>query len=1206
MHNSRPTRAALALGAVVAVAAVAIPAVGAGAVRVPVASPLREVQALPALPAGAAPDGAVRADARLGMRVVLQPRDPAALDAFVAAVSSPSSGRFRRFLPRGAFAARFGPTSAAIAAVRAQLGRDGLDVAALSASHLVLTVRGTAARFAAAFHAPLERWRLRGGAVGYELARPAALPTAVAADVAGVVGVSSMVRERSFAVRAPRARVHGARVTSSVRPAALRSAGGPGAGCAGAVSAQGDQPGSFLPQAEGQAYGLDTAWGHGFDGAGHTVAVEEFAPYSLQDELSYVQCFGVVPAAAGSDPLLHNVLVDGGTSPGSAAASDEPTLDVEEIRGLAPGANVDVYLGPNDVTGPLDVLQRIATDDTAQAVSISWGICEAFSDHAAETPVFQQLAAQGQSVYAASGDSGSSDCIAQSPPSGPELLTASVDDPASQPLVTGVGALTVNQPLAPLQETVWNDCVAEAQPGCLGDATGGGVSAIHARPGWQDAPGTPGVGRGAHARLVPDLSVIGDPTTGMLFDFGGSFSEIGGTSMGAPLMSALDVVAAQSCAAATFGLVNPLLYAMGRHGGDFHDVRSGNNAISIQAYDGREFFAGPGYDMASGLGSPAPATFLPALCDGTATATATPDTPRSTALWAVTFHTGAATYPVGATVTVTAPPGTALPGTTSSWVVADPSVTAPPSAVALRASPGSATDNVAVLTVATSLPPVDAVTLDAVNVSNPASVGVATVRVTNSTDALAAIAPLTLAPATPSAAHTTVAVAPRTTAAGGPGAVVRVTVRDAAGDLVLGAPVTATATGHGRATATRRLTSALGTATLRFRDARVQLSTTTVTAGGVPVGSTAVRFVDPWTARALRPEASVGRLAGRPAVATVGTAWVALVRARGGRLVVGIPRGRTLRTAVLPRSVAPPIASNPSLVFARGWLYATYRATSGDLIVLRQGGRDHLRRWHALDLTATHRVPTVLFDPRLVVAGHGAGARLSIAVVTRAHVVVRATATLAAPTRFAVLVLSDLAGLVGTATGDVAEVPNGGNDAFVFRTLGGQLLMVARQAGHWQSDDLAQSALLSESGPLRVEGDPAVVADGSTMTVMAVTADHRVDEFVGTFDSWSAVTVTGGATGSSPPAGHATLPGLTGEPVVFADGATAAVVLETEGGRLVELRTPGVETPWSSFDLTSLARVRGGTTGATALPGGGVRLLCAVGDRLVLLRGGAI
>ena len=304
-------------------------------------------------------------------------------------------------------------------------------------------------------------------------------------------------------------------------------------------------------------------------------------------------------------------------------------------------------------------------------MSTSWGICEAFSDHAAEAPILEQMAAQGQqTVFAASGDSGSSDCVEQSPAAGPPLVGAAVDDPASRAARDRRRRADRRQPQRPERVGVER---LRVEPQLPGNAGGGGISAVGTRPAWQVAPGTPtGNARGAHARLVPDLSVMGDPSTGMLYYQGpgpGGWQAIGGTSMGAPLLAALDAVAAQSCSVATFGFLNPLLYAMGRHGGDFVDVTSGNNAIAQSTWAAHEYVAGPGYDMASGLGSPNPATFLPALCDGPATATATPSTPSTSSLWQLSFHSGSTAYPVGATITVTAPTGTVLPRNASSWQV---------------------------------------------------------------------------------------------------------------------------------------------------------------------------------------------------------------------------------------------------------------------------------------------------------------------------------------------------------------------------------------------------------------------------------------------------------------------------------------------------------------------------------------------------------
>jgi hypothetical protein len=121
-------------------------------------------------------------------------------------------------------------------------------------------------------------------------------------------------------------------------------------------------------------------------------------------------------------------------------------------------------------------------------------------------------------------------------------------------------------------------------------------------------------------RMVPDLSVMGDPSTGFIQYFTGTTSgfcqhscsggwgAIGGTSIGAPLVGALLAVGAQACGGSRLGFVNPALYAMAATG--YVDVTSGNNDL----FDVGVFNAGVGYDMASGLGSPSGAPFLAGLC----------------------------------------------------------------------------------------------------------------------------------------------------------------------------------------------------------------------------------------------------------------------------------------------------------------------------------------------------------------------------------------------------------------------------------------------------------------------------------------------------------------------------------------------------------------------------------------------------------------
>src|SRR5665213_2884082 len=98
---------------------------------------------------------------------------------------------------------------------------------------------------------------------------------------------------------------------------------------------------------------------------------------------------------------------------------------------MAPGASITVYSGPNNGgTGPIDTYAAMVHADTAKVLSVSWGQCEPEmdpSDRNTERTLFDLAAAQGQSIMAASGDAGSSDCYVRgvSSPTG-----LAVDDPA--------------------------------------------------------------------------------------------------------------------------------------------------------------------------------------------------------------------------------------------------------------------------------------------------------------------------------------------------------------------------------------------------------------------------------------------------------------------------------------------------------------------------------------------------------------------------------------------------------------------------------------------------------------------------------------------------------------------------------------------------------------------------------------------------------
>jgi kumamolisin len=273
----------------------------------------------------------------------------------------------------------------------------------------------------------------------------------------------------------------------------------------------------------------------------------------------------------------------------------EVALDIDMVLALASGVSqILIYDGVNSGLGILDLYNRIATDNTAKVVSTSWGAHELQSPalDASESTIFQRMATQGQSFYAASGDSGAFD----------DGVTVSVDDPASQPFATGVGGTGLTGSVAAPSERAWNSCGTGKCLQTSGGSSGGGVSAVWPIPSYQ--AGVTGLASQT-MRNVPDVSLNADPNTGYAVYVGGAFmpppSAIGGTSAAAPLWAAFTALLNQASASAgtgNLGFANPTLYQLATgastYAANFNDPTTGDNG---------NYSAHAGYDNVTGFGS---------------------------------------------------------------------------------------------------------------------------------------------------------------------------------------------------------------------------------------------------------------------------------------------------------------------------------------------------------------------------------------------------------------------------------------------------------------------------------------------------------------------------------------------------------------------------------------------------------------------------
>ncbi len=571
-----------------------------GAERLPSLAPVAPV---PAVPLRAARLGSVAPSTQMAVDVVLRPRDPGGLAELALAVSTPGSALRGDYRSPAELRREFGPSTAEVQSVKAGLRNLGLHVGSVSPDHLTIHVHAAASVLAHALHTSFESYRLPSGRVAFANTSLAALPYAIGSRVETVIGLSDVARYVPLDVRT------GAHPASK-QPASHRDQAAP-TPCNGASAQQAD--GAYTSNELAKAYGMTGLYSSHDFGRGVTVGIFELEKDATSDIDTYETCYGI-------STKVSYIKVDGGAT-GSAHGVGEATLDIEDVAGLAPKVNIEVYQAPNDSTGPFDEFQYMVDHPTAKVVTTSWGECEAdlagegstaLQEARAESNLFELAAAEGQSWMSAAGDDGSTDCTVSQ---GFPTSALAVDDPGSQPYVTSVGGTTLHLNTRGNTERVWNDSASGSGAG------GGGISELWPMPAYQagaskslgvinkDSSGKPCDAVSGYCREVPDITADADPDTGYVIFWFGGWQPIGGTSAAAPLWAAVTALtdASAGCGGNSVGFLNPLLYSVAgskSYSSDLTDITAGNNDFTLSGYKGGRFPATTGYDMASGLGSP--------------------------------------------------------------------------------------------------------------------------------------------------------------------------------------------------------------------------------------------------------------------------------------------------------------------------------------------------------------------------------------------------------------------------------------------------------------------------------------------------------------------------------------------------------------------------------------------------------------------------
>ncbi|MER6425576.1 S53 family peptidase [Streptomyces sp. NPDC001137] len=545
--------------------------------------------------------------AQVSLRVYLAGKDAAGLAEYAKAVSDPSSASYGKYLSAKKAQARFGATKAQVAAVKSWLRSAGLKVTGVTQHYVSVT--GDVAAAEKAFGTQLHNYT-KGSKTYRAPAKAASVPDSLKGAVLTVTGLDN----------APHKSTHDDQLPP---PETVFRNSGPFSSYFGSniASTLPDAYGSKVPYAIKGYTGkqLRAAYGAGsYTGKGVKVAITDAyaSPSIAFDAQTYAGKHGDAKWATGQ---LHQVLPKKYTNTKDCSAAGwygEETLDVEAVHAVAPAADV-TYVGAASCMDDdlLDSLSKVVDNHLADIVSNSWGDIEANQTPdlaAAYDQVFQFGAVEGIGFYFSSGDNG--DEVANTG-------TKQVDTPANSAWVTAVGgtSLAVGKGNTYQWETGWGTQKALLSadgkswtnfPGAFTSGAGGGTSKTVAEPYYQKGvvPNALATANSADGnRVVPDIAAIADPNTGFLVGQTQTLPDgktqaydeyrIGGTSLAAPVIAAVQALAQEAHGGKALGFANPEIYA--RYGKSvFHDVT--DNPTGSGLAEARVDFAN-GYDATGGL-----------------------------------------------------------------------------------------------------------------------------------------------------------------------------------------------------------------------------------------------------------------------------------------------------------------------------------------------------------------------------------------------------------------------------------------------------------------------------------------------------------------------------------------------------------------------------------------------------------------------------
>ncbi len=514
---------------------------------------------VPAVVARLQANGRLPGNTSLSLAIGLPLRNQVDLANFLAELYDPASTNFHKFVNPQEFTGRFGPTESDYEAVQAFVRSNGFIVTGIHSNRLVLDVEAPASVVERAFHVTLRTYRHPTEPRDfYAPDTDPSVPTNI--PIVDLWGLSDYGIPKPLSRKLDPLKVH-----------ALAGSGPSG------YYAGDDFRNAYVP-------------GTTLTGAGQQVGLLEFSAYYRSDITNYQNTIGRSSYVPLTDVVIGH--------PGPTTANNaEVALDIEVAIAMAPALSQIIVYETRSIN-PSSILSRMANDNLAKQLSSSWS----WSGGPSTTidSIFQQMAAQGQSFFQASGDS---DAYTGNQTLDNSSLTMS---PVDSAYVTSVGGTTLSMNGAGTSwssETVWNYNSRGGSYANVG--SGGGISTYYSIPFWQTNVSMAANSGSTTWRNIPDVALTADSV--YVAYNNGSSGGFAGTSCAAPLWAGLCALLNQQSVASSgtpVGFLNPTLYTIAagsNYANCFHDITTGNN---IGTNTPGLFNAVAGYDLCTGLGTP--------------------------------------------------------------------------------------------------------------------------------------------------------------------------------------------------------------------------------------------------------------------------------------------------------------------------------------------------------------------------------------------------------------------------------------------------------------------------------------------------------------------------------------------------------------------------------------------------------------------------